>query len=169
MKIIDPESAGKVIDACKDLDKSSDYSEILKILSVAHNYEINSLSTILENYQLILNERDNNNLHNKTISELKGEILFLTQKIDDLESMKDSETVKIHELETQNSRLKEIANDKTNKIDQLRELRLNDLNRKWKAAEEALSYTRKGAQLKISELEEELRFLKIQLDQQGNM
>ncbi|KAG0680669.1 hypothetical protein C6P42_004786 [Pichia californica] len=168
MKIIDPSSSGKVIDACNQLDNKSSFNEIQKIFSVAHNYEIDSLSTILDNYQALIEERQTNNVQTKTISELQGEIIFLTKKINDLESMKDSETVRIHELETQNYKLKEIANDKTDKIDQLKKLRLTDLNKKWKAAEEALSQTKKGAQLKISELEEELGILKSQLVQQEN-
>lgn len=163
MSVIDPSSSGNVLDACSGLTHKSDYNEALKVFSVAHNFEINSLNTILENYQILLKERNLQNLQGKTISELQGEIMFLTQKINDLESMKDSETVRIHELQTQNIKLKEIVNEKVNKVDQLEKLRLEDLNKKWKAAEEALSQTKKGAQLKISELEEELSTMKAQL------
>ena len=162
MRIIDPSSSGNIINACNKLNDDTEYEEIVKVFSVAHNYEVSSLNTILENYQVLVNERRAHNLQSKTISELQGEILFLTQKINDLETMKDSETIRIHELQTQNTKLKEIANEKTNKTDQLKKLRLEDLKKKWKAAEEALSQTKQGAQMKISELEEELNATKAQ-------
>ncbi|GAV30082.1 hypothetical protein PMKS-003588 [Pichia membranifaciens] len=165
MRIIDPSSSGNVISACNKLNGDTEYEQIVKVFSVAHNYEVSSLNTILENYQVLVSERRAHNLQSKTISELQGEILFLTQKINDLETMKDSETIRIHELQTQNTKLKEIVNEKANKTDQLKKLRLEDLKKKWKAAEEALSQTKQGAQMKISELEEELNATKTQLSQ----
>lgn len=168
LKIIDPVSTGKVIDACSNIDGNSKFSDILKVFAITDNYEIESLSAILDNYQAILKERDTRNLQARNISELQGEVTFLTQKINDLETMKDSETVRIHELETQNAKLREIVNEKVDKMDKLKRLRLDDLNKKWKAAEEALSQTKKGAQLKIAELEQELNTLKAEINQDGN-
>lgn len=163
MTIIDPSSSGNIINACEKLNGDTPYEEIMKVFSVAHNYEISSLNTILKNYQVLVGEKKVHNLQSKTISELQGEVVFLTQKINDLETMKDSETVRIHELQSQNTKLREIVNEKANKVDQLKKLRLEDLKKKWKAAEEALSQTKQGAQMKISELEEELNATKAQL------
>lgn len=166
-KIIDPSSAGDIISACNNLTGNVKYDEVIKIFSVAHNYEIDSISIILENYDALMEKKLTRDIQSKTISELHGEITFLAQKISDLEAAKDSGTIRIQELETENAKLKEIVNQRLDKTDKLKELRLDDLNKKWKTAEEALSQTEQGAKLKVFELEKEVKILQTKLDQSG--
>lgn len=163
-KVIDPASAGNIIDACKKFNSKTDVETITKLFSVAQNFEIESLSKILENYQKLLKQKKENEFNAKTISELYGEVHFLTKQINNLENTRDSETVKIRELEAHNKMLKEIANEKDDKMNKLKKLRIDDLVKKWKTAEEALSQTRKGAELKISQLEDEVKELRSQLN-----
>lgn len=81
----------------------------------------------------------------------------------ELEKARATETSRVKELESQNSILKDRMSEKSDIVSQLKQLRLDDLNTKWKTAVVALSQTKKGAMMKIHELEQEIEALKSHL------
>lgn len=162
-RILDPVSTGNIINACQRVRNSLDFDDILKFLSVAYNFEVESISTILDNYEKSLKQSSSSNHQVEVISQLKSQNLFLTKKVEALENSRELETIRISELESQNAQLTETANAKCQNGDRLQQHRLDDLTNKWKTAEEALSLTEKGAKLKILQLEEEIRMLRVKL------
>ncbi|KGK38125.1 hypothetical protein JL09_g2746 [Pichia kudriavzevii] len=162
-KVIDPTSTGKIQSALDALVGQKDYKQVLKILTVTQNFEIESISTILKNYEAIVKEKSNLISNNSVILDLKSQNNILNRKLLELEKARATETSRVKELESQNSILKDRMSEKSDIVSQLKQLRLNDLNTKWKTAEVALSQTKKGAMMKIHELEQEIEALKSHL------
>jgi hypothetical protein len=160
LRIIDKDSASGILSASRRLNHNTNFEEFIKLSSVMQNYEIQSLSTIVDNYELLVKEINQNKNKTSSISELKNHVAILEKKIHDLENLGEKETVRVNELENQNTKLREIVNNSNEDFEKLHKLRLDDLTNKWKTAEEALSQTEKGAKLKILELEEEIHILK---------
>ena len=163
MKVIDPKSTGDMLQACKKLHSNSDLEEVLKVFAVAHNFEMEAISAILDNYQSMMKESEDTKKNQDTMLELRSQVATLTNKFHDMEKQSDMDSIRIRELEQQNAKLMDIANDRVDKLDQLKKLRFDDLTNKWKTAEVALSQTNKGAKMKIKELENELQHLRQQL------
>lgn len=164
MRVLDNESSSGILAVSKKLNNNDlTYDEFSKILSVLQNYEVQSLSTIVDNYESLAAENASGGNKTRIISELKCHISVLNKKIHDLENSQEKETVRISELETQNNKLREISNNANEGFEKLHKMRLDDLTDKWKAAEEALSQTKKGAKLKILELENEIKMLRAHL------
>ena len=158
-KLIDPTTSGDLLEEIKNIDNEANFENIFKVFSVTQNYEIEALSDIIENYTYISEKMKTESSKSDKIIDLKSQITTLTSKLHSLEKHNDLERIKIQELENENSKLKLTLSHKSNRIDELKKLRLEDLSQKWKTAEVALSQSKRGAQLKISELELELNKL----------
>lgn len=158
--VIDPKTCGNIIKVCKSLNANLSFDEVTKILTVTHNYEIESLSTILQSYEKLMNEKKNAKFSQQQVLDLRNQINTLNEKIHNLEKINETETTRVQELERQNAHFQKLSSDFTSESERLEKLRLEDLNNKWKAAEEALSQYKKGAKKKVAELEEEIRNLR---------
>lgn len=160
--VIDPKSCGDIIKVCETISFDSPLNELSKVFTVAHNYEIESLSTILQSYENLMKDKKSYKLGQQQILDLRSQINTLNEKIHNLEEINEKETTRVQELEKQNAHFQKLSSRFNNESEKLEKLRLEDLNNKWKAAEEALSQYKKGAKKKVAELEEEIQNLRNQ-------